>query len=195
LSADKMAYEIEAKLKYDKHEDLRKVLEEAGADFAGEYIQRDSYYDDAACSLRGRGCAFRLREEVEAGDASVRKMVVTVKGPVEASQFKKRTEDNLEVKDRLAAERMIRSLGYHKSLLLEKRRSVWRLGGCEVAMDELPLIGRFVEIEGPDENAVGAVQARIGLANLEHITKSYTSMVLGEMNRLGINQVEVTFGL
>jgi adenylate cyclase, class 2 len=188
-----VAYEIEAKLKYEKHEDLKKVLKEAGADFAGDYIQRDSYYDDVACSLRVRGCAFRLREEVKAGSTSTAKVVITVKGPIEASQFKRRSEDNLEVKDRRSAEGMIRGLGYHKMLLVEKRRSVWRLDGCEVAMDELPLIGRFVEIEGRDENAVSAVQVRIGLGDLEHMPQSYTAMVLGEMERRGASMVDVTF--
>jgi adenylate cyclase class 2 len=190
-----MGYEIEAKLKYERHEDLRKVLKEAGADFAGEYIQRDSYYDDAAGSLKAGRSALRVRRQVEVGGPQSPSAAITFKGPLENSQFKKRQEINIEVADGHAAEELLAGLGYHKMLLVEKRRSVWRLGGCEVALDEVPLIGRFVEIEGRDENEVNAVQARIGLAHLEHIPQSYTTMVLGEMERRGVNLVEVTLDL
>jgi adenylate cyclase class 2 len=185
-----MGHEIEAKLKYDGHEDLKKVLRDAGADFTGDCIQRDTYFDDAAGSMKATDSALRMRLEV----AAARRVVVTFKGPLEGSQFKKRLEVNVEVADGQAAEELLAGLGYRKAMMIEKKRSLWHLGGCEVALDELPLIGRFVEIEGPDENTVSAVQAAIGLAHLKHIPQSYTSLVQAEAERRGMDATDVVFG-
>ncbi len=44
-------------------------------------------------------------------------------------------------------------------------------------MDELPLLGSFLEIEGPDDKKIADVQKNLGLANLPHITESYASLV------------------
>ena len=49
--------------------------------------------------------------------------------------------------------------------------------GCLVELDELPDIGAFVEVEGPDEKTVFAVSESLGLAG-EPISESYLAMVL-----------------
>ena len=44
------------------------------------------------------------------------------------------------------------ALGYSRVLSFEKRRESWKLGGCNVELDELPHLGTFVEIEGPERS-------------------------------------------
>ena len=66
---------------------------------------------------------------------------------------------------------------------MEKRRRLWRLGGCEVALDELPTLGSFVEIEGPDDERITDVQARLKLAKLPHVAKSYAQMIMEGRSR------------
>jgi adenylate cyclase class 2 len=60
---------------------------------------------------------------------------------------------------------------------VEKKRRLWQLGGCSVALDQLPSLGDFVEIEGPDENTITNVQQDLGLADLSHIGKSYAQLI------------------
>ena len=60
---------------------------------------------------------------------------------------------------------------------IEKKRRLWRLSDCEVALDELPLLGCFVEIEGPDERTIADVQKTLGLSLLPHIQKSYAALM------------------
>jgi adenylate cyclase class IV len=75
------------------------------------------------------------------------------------------------------------AIGYKKSLAFQKKRRVWRLGGCEVALDELPLIGYFVEIEGPGEKKIAAVQKKLGLADLPHIQDSYAVLMQRKLRK------------
>ncbi|HSV27864.1 MAG TPA: class IV adenylate cyclase [Sedimentisphaerales bacterium] len=167
-----MAYEIEAKLKCDRHEDLKKALKAAGAEFLGESMQHDIYLDDASGSIRAMDGALRIRQESPGGKAQL-----TLKGPHEVSSLKKRTEVNVGIASVLDAEAILSGLGYIRRITVEKKRSAWRLCGCDVALDELPLIGRFVEIEGPDETSVNKVQEMLGLARLEHIPQSYAALI------------------
>jgi adenylate cyclase, class 2 len=172
-----MGHEIEAKLRYEDHEGLKKTLMAAGAQFAGDSAQKDVYFDDAAGSIRRRDGALRIRHEMPSGRVSV-----TLKGPHEVSDLKRRMEVNLDVSGLEQAHELLTGLGYSPRIMIEKNRSAWQLGGCEVALDELPLIGRFVEIEGPDEAAISRVQAMLGLGNLKHIPWSYAALV-EERNR------------
>ena len=68
-------------------------------------------------------------------------------------------------------------LGYQHVLSFEKRRIRYELDGCNVEMDELPIIGRFVEIEGSSEEAVIAVRTKLGLADEPIIRSSYIAML------------------
>ena len=68
-------------------------------------------------------------------------------------------------------------INYEKKMSIEKKRRLWRLGDCEVALDELLLLGCFVEIEGPDERTIADVQKTLGLSLLPHIQKSYAALM------------------
>ena len=46
-----------------------------------------------------------------------------------------------------------------------------------VCLDELPLLGCFVEIEGPGEEKIAAAAEKLKLAQSEHINDSYALMV------------------
>ena len=95
----------------------------------------------------------------------------------EKDEFKKRQEIEIEIKGADSVEKLLSALAYEKVLVFEKRRRIYRLGGCVVALDELPLLGSFLEIEGPDDKKIADVQKNLGLADLPHITESYASLV------------------
>ncbi len=169
-----MHVEIEAKLKVDSLHEVERRLAECGASFVGEVIQTDWYFDTADRELtRGDKC-LRLRIEKT---ASQERLILAYKAAKEKDDFKKRQEVELEVNDAAATESLLSGLGYRKALAFNKRRRLWSLKGCEVALDELPLLGAFVEIEGPDSGTIAQVQAMLGLSDVPHTVDSYACLI------------------
>jgi adenylate cyclase class 2 len=119
------------------------------------------------------------RQQVGGSD----KFLLTYKGAKEKSNFKKRQEIEIEIKDADSTEKLLSALGYEKVSVIEKQRRLWQLGGCEVALDSLPFLGDFVEIEGPDDERIATVQRSLGLAGLPHIAKSYARLMKEERRR------------
>ena len=70
------------------------------------------------------------------------------------------------------------ALGLRAELTFEKRRESWKLGDCKVELDELPVLGKFVEVEGPSGEAVEAVRAQLRVADHPHISDSYIAMLM-----------------
>ena len=169
-----MNVEIEAKLKVDSLKAVAEKLDELGAEFLEEQLQKDYYFDDADRMLTKTDKALRLRCQSVGGQE---KLFLTWKGPKESDNFKKRQEIEFEITDADAAEKFLSALGYVNALVIEKKRRIWKLGGCVVALDELPLLGEFVEIEGPDDEKIAKVQNNLALAELKHIPKSYACLI------------------
>jgi len=169
-----MSTEIEAKLNVKSHKKVIARLTELGAEFLEEQLQVDTYFDDAGATFKNSDRALRLRRQ-RTDDQE--KIFLTYKGAGEKSKFKKRQEVEIEVSDADSARELLSALGYEQVLVLEKKRRTWRVGECEVSLDELPLLGGFVEIEGPDEGIIADVQRDLGLSDLPHITKSYAFLM------------------
>ena len=169
-----MCTEIEAKLKVDSLQEIVERLDGLGAEFLEEQSQIDNYFDDADTTFKKSDRCLRLRRLLV---GKSERFFLTYKGAKEKNEFKKRQEVEIEVGDGDSAEKLLLLLGYNKALMFEKKRRIWLFGECEVALDELPLLGSFVEIEGPDEEKIADVQMELGLADLPHITESYASLV------------------
>ena len=185
-----MCTEIEAKLKVESHKEIIEKLAELGAEFLAEQLQTDYYFDDANRTLIETDRCLRLRRQMVGGSE---KYFLTYKGAKEKNEFKKRQEIEIEVGDGDLAQKLLSGLGYEKVLVFEKKRRIWRLGECEVALDELPLLGAFVEIEGPDGERIGDVQGNLGLANVPHIGESYAFLMDEKLRQLGKEEREVFF--
>jgi adenylate cyclase class 2 len=85
------------------------------------------------------------------------------------------------------------AIGYKKTLVYQKKRRAWHYGDCEIALDELPFLGKFVEIEGPGEKKIADVQKKLGLENLPHIHQSYTALMAKQLRRRGRKSNRVFF--
>jgi len=124
-----MSTEIEAKLKVESLQEVERKLNELGAEFLEEQLQKDYYFDDSTGSLFNSDRCLRLRRQATAGDE---KIVLTYKGAKETGNFKKRRELEIEVSDADSADQLLSALGYKKALVVEKKRRLWRLGGCSI---------------------------------------------------------------
>jgi adenylate cyclase class 2 len=169
-----MCTEIEAKLKVDSLEGIEHKLTGLGAEFLAEQLQIDYFFDDVNSTLAKSDRCLRLRKQMVGKSES---FFLTYKGAKEKSNFKRRQEIEFEIKDADSVRKLLSALGYEQSLVVEKKRRFWKLGDCEVALDRLPLLGDFVEIEGPDEEKIANAQEKLGLSDLSHIAESYASLI------------------
>ncbi len=185
-----MYIEIEAKLKVDS---LKKVARRLKARDARISARGRSYrylFDDAKKSLRKSDSALRIRRQLMGRKEQV---VITFKGPGEKGDSNRGRKFNSRISDADIAEMFLAAIGYKKTLVFQKKRRVWRLGGCEVALDELPLLGSFVEIEGPNEKKIADVQKKLGLEDLPHIPESYAALMQKQLRRRGRKSSKVFF--
>lgn len=175
-----MFVEIEAKLKVDSHGPVEKKLAEFDAEFISEQFQTDYYLDDTKRTLTKGDKCLRIRLE-RVGKSE--QFFVAYKGPKEKAEFKKRQEAEIQITDADAAEKIFTELGYRKAIVVEKKRRLYRLGHCYVALDDLPELGTFVEIEGPDAGQISEVQNSLGLVKLPHIVESYATLMEIELRK------------
>lgn len=185
-----MCSEIEAKLTVDSLKPIELRLADLRADFVEQQLQTDSYFDEASDTLTKTDRCLRLRRVLV---DRTEKHVLTYKGAKEKDDFKKRQQIELEIKDAHSFEKLLLAIGYEKKLVFEKRRRLWRLSTCLIALDELPLLGCFVEIEGPDDKAIATVQTDLGLADSPHIVESYAALIQARLSKLGRANREVYF--
>ncbi len=180
--------EIEAKLKVDSLPQVERKLAACGATFVREVRQTDLYFDTPDRELTRTDRCLRLRRErVEQQE----RCILAYKGAKEPDDYKKRVETEVEVNDAAATESLLHGLAYQRALAFDKRRRLWRLQNCEVALDELPLLGTFVEIEGPDSGAIARVQMMLGLSDVPHTMDSYASLIERELSRQKAGRREV----
>jgi len=142
-------------------------------------LQTDYYFDDKDRTLTKTDRCLRLRREVAEKREN---FFLTYKGAKEKNQFKKRQEIEIEIKDADSTEKLLAAIGFSSVLVVEKKRKTWRYHDCTVALDELPMLGDFVEIEGPDNEKISDVQTELGLANLPHIPESYASLMVRKIH-------------
>ncbi|MEN6425485.1 MAG: class IV adenylate cyclase [Phycisphaerales bacterium] len=183
-----MHSEIEAKLKVDSLDAVERRLAECGGSFLRETIQMDHYYDTTGRELTRTDKCLRLRADRKDGRE---RLILAYKGPKEQDDYKKRVEIEIEVSGAGSTESLLEALGYARALAFNKRRRLWQLQRCEVALDELPLLGVFVEIEGPDSETIAKVQAMLRLEKVPHIMDSYACLIDRELSRLGRGEREV----
>ena len=174
-------HEIEVKFAVTGHQAVSDALRREGGTYMGSFEQTDQFYDTPQGRLRDGGCGLRIRRSRRldgvGGEIDTRPQV-TFKGPRRTDlRAKVRPEYQTHVDDAQALEKVFEACGLVETVVVRKRRTSYRLGGCMVELDELADIGCFVEVEGPDEPTVFKVARRLGLAG-EPVSESYLAMVL-----------------
>jgi adenylate cyclase class 2 len=174
-------HEIEVKFAVPGHQAVADALRREGGTYMGSFEQVDQFYDTPGGRLRDGGCGLRIRQccrlDGTGGEIDTRPQV-TFKGPRRTdARAKVRPEYQTHVDAPEAMEKVFEACGLVPTVVVRKRRTSYRLGGCMVELDELADIGCFVEVEGPDEPTVFKVARRLGLAG-EPVGESYLAMVL-----------------
>lgn len=183
-----MGNEIEAKYPVSSHHSVRRHLRDAGAVFVGTYVQTDRFFDSSGQAFRKNGSGLRLRclRIVRSGAEKLDpRPEITFKGPVQHNKSVKiRREIQTRIESPRAAREILHACGLQEVMCFQKRRSSYRLGRCLVELDRLPLLGLFVEIEGPSEKAIESVKRKLDI-HADHISASYLQLLKEECKQTG----------
>jgi adenylate cyclase class IV len=198
-----MPTEIEIKIKVADLASMRHRLNELAAADHGAMLEVNTFFDRPDESLRRADCGLRLRTETPLVDAPggsgspasalAGRATITYKGARNKSEMRSREEYNLAVDPAPHAAAILEALGFVRTISFEKRRHTWHMDDCEVVLDELPHFGTFVEIEGPSEAAVRAVQARLGMAEQPGVADTYIKMMVEYVRTHDVPNRSVTF--
>jgi predicted adenylyl cyclase CyaB len=185
--------EIEAKIQVQDDSAVRARLRTLGARFIGRYLEVNHILDHPLLDLRLRGQSLRVRE-LDTLDGQPQPATITYKGSVQpGTMFKTRPEINVVTHSPGAAVELLESLGFTRVLSFEKIRESWSRSPCQVEIDELPHLGRFVEVEGPDETSIFELLKELGCAAAPHIPQGYVSLLLEYCRTAGRSERMVRF--
>ena len=168
--------EIEAKMRLTDLPGVEARLGDVGARHRGEVLETNTYFDTVNQDLKSSDRGLRIR--VEINPTGTREVTITHKGPRAHGKLKSRSESEVRVDDARQAAELLTAMGYRPVLTFEKRRRRWELDGCTVVLDTLPHLGDFIEIEGPDDQAVLEVRDKLGLGQTPIIKASYIAMMV-----------------
>lgn len=186
-SAPTRIVETEGKYRVQNRHGLADGLIALGFEPESSSFQRDEYFDSEEKSLEKLDFVVRLRREGT-------RLRVAIKGPrfFTSAGANSRVELELPCHDEELIQSQIAGLGLRRSWVFEKRRNTYRALGrdCVVAVDEVPDLGFFVEIEGP----VGEMQ-EVRSALGDHLgpaeTRNYASLYRDFMASRGKAKEEI----
>ncbi len=191
-----MTQEIEAKFKVADFSAVRKKLRNEGAEYCGTVLQTDRYFDTPDHRLLGEDRGLRIRSarylESTTGHKDIRPLL-TYKGPAgDNARVKIRREIQTRLDDADAIVEIFTACGMGLSFTVQKRRASYKLDDCLIELDELPLIGCFVEIEAPSEREIQQASERLCLPG-EPISMHYIDLLSARCERVGADCHNVTF--
>jgi adenylate cyclase class 2 len=175
-----MAEEIEVKVPLDDPTDLRSRLRVGGARRTGYVLETNRILDAADRGLLAEDRGLRLRTSrcLEGGEQL--RATIAFKGPRAAGVLKARDELETAVADPAVIAAILERLGYREVVVYEKRRETWQIERCEVSIDELPRLGWFVEIEGPNPGSITQACRRTGIDPQAALRETYVEMAARE---------------
>jgi len=171
---------MEVELKARAPHDIDARLASAGAVRLSTKRQKDVLYDLPGEPLRKKGVVLRLRTENG-------RTLITYKGPSKSKRVKAKEEIEFAVAP--AAKTLLECLGYSPSFCLGKTRVEYSLPGVTVCVDQVDIVGNWVEFECFGSAAEGrkrivAAAARLGIQEKDLAPLSYTTMARERLKKV-----------
>ena len=179
-----MAREIEIKLPIKDEsqlDNLLKICQSKVKITQPEVIQRDEYFDTSDGLLRSEDLTVRLR--------SVNDIIkLAVKSPRVFIDDK--THSRVEIEFTVPEERDVRKeIANHNLIantIIEKLRQSFHFDDVFVAIDTLPFIGKFVEIEATCSRFICDTMTLLGLNKDNAVRENYTELLKAHFSRIGL---------
>ena len=112
-----MSIEIEGKMRLDHPDAIENKLREMNAEFRGESLETNTFFDTGEGSLKSSDQGLRIRIQQTEDNQRV---TITHKGPRAHGQLKSRNETELTVDNAHDAAQLLSELGYHPVMTFEK---------------------------------------------------------------------------
>lgn len=161
---------IEVEKKYrltDKQsEDVIAALDEAGAQCIGEDEEENIIYGGS--TLSEKNAVLRLRKIRDRAILTYKKRLAS------NGDIKRQVEEETEVEDPAAMQKIVAELGFVPVLIYEKRRRKWSYRSVEIVIDELPF-GLYMEIEG-SVTSIRETELLLDLDDLESVQETYPQL-------------------
>jgi len=172
-------FELEAKVAVADLAEIEARLSSLGGRLVGRWHEIDRFFDFPDKHLKEADSALRLRQRTDLA-ANTSQWRLTFKGPRQPSRFKNRREIELVLSPDQpgALQALLNALELTEFISYTKLRTSFDYRECTVELDELEGIGKFIEIEGPDETRIDRVLVDLGLESAPTITQSYLAMVI-----------------
>jgi adenylate cyclase class 2 len=178
---------IEIEKKYRMTEEQRNVviasLAEFSAEYIGEDVEENIIYSGSILSEKNAVLRVRI-----IGDRAILTYKLRLAG---TGEIKRQIEEETEVSDPKAIQKIVKELGFKPVLIYEKRRRTWRFRSVEVVLDELPF-GLFMEIEG-SITGIKEAELLLDLDDLATEHKTYPQLT-GELGVKNGEVIEARFG-
>ncbi len=140
-----MKKEIELRAKVESLKSIENKLDELGFESTERNLVKDQVFDDKKESYRKKGSMIRLRT------INNKRHLFAYKGPSKIEKYKIREESELEISNPEKLEEILKKIGLRVTFEMEKKRKTYYGDGCKIELDQYPVLGFFVEIEGRPE--------------------------------------------
>ena len=146
----------------------------------GELVsQQDEYFDTAQESLRSQDFTVRLRTLNDRMKLALKGPRMYLDGPIHSRiELEFTICDENEVRDELR--------GLSRVALIEKRRWTFQLSTGTVAVDEVPFVGAFLEVEAESPEDIDGVLNVFNLTRDNATKSNYTELLESELPRFGL---------
>ena len=180
--------EIEVKFRISSVEEMLKVILNAGAVLEQETrFERNLRWDDPKETLTKTNQVLRLRDNGGVSVLTYKSEKQNDKGLADREEIET-IVSNFE-NTRLILER----LGFRIVFIYEKYRSIYHFNDTDLFLDHTP-IGDYMEIEGPDGEAIRKAAESLGLNWDDRISKGYRNLFKTWKKETGYAGRDMVFG-
>jgi predicted adenylyl cyclase CyaB len=178
-----MAQETETKIPLGTGNQFRVVLDLCRTLYSGgeQLNQRDEYFDTRDENLKEQDFTVRLRSV----NGSLK---MALKGP--RIYLPDNVYRRIELEFSAANEEEVREQLKRQELtataVIEKRRWVFSTENAEIAIDRLPCIGSFIEVEGDTPSAIETVLASLQLSSKNAVCENYSELLEAKFKEIGL---------
>ena len=136
--------EVEVKAWVHDFRDIKRKLDKIGAKKIKTEHQEDTYFNAPHRDFAKTDEALRIRKT---SNDKTQRIFITYKGPKIDKVSKTRKEVEVGVENAENAAQILENLGFHPVATIRKIRDVYFLDEFVISLDDVHMIGNFVEIE------------------------------------------------
>jgi predicted adenylyl cyclase CyaB len=147
----------------------------------GQLNQRDEYFDTKEENLKEQDFTVRLRSVNENLKAALKGPRIYLHGNIyQRIELEFSAANEREVREQLASQ------GLTATAILEKQRWTFSSEHAEIAIDRLPFIGYFIEVEGDTTSAIDTVLTSLQLSSKDAVRENYSELLEAKCKEIGL---------